>query len=374
MSNTGTFLNIIGQERIKNLLFTSWKRERLAHAYLFHGQAGVGKDAMGIAMAMGLNCSEAEFSVCGECSSCHRIQSLEHNGFHLILPTPTRPSKIKQGTYYDILRERALQRVENPYREILYAPELTIMPIIGIDRIRELKKQFMLKVSGGGFRTILISHADRMTVAASNSLLKLLEEPPPKTVIILTTSFPGNLLGTIISRCQSIRFDPLNQEEIENALIQKWSVPRERAEFSARICGGSLDRGLQYADESWGILREGALSFLENILHPDKSQYIASMDSLAGMKEKQNVIHILQMLLLWLRDLSFLQLGQREFLMNTDQIESLQRFNEKWPQFNVFKGMRNVERAIDFIGKNVYLSLIIYSLGLELRRCGASNR
>ena len=98
------------------------------------------------------------------------------------------------------------------------------------------------------------------------------------------------------------------------------------------------------------------------------------MDSLAGMKEKQNVIHILQMLLLWLRDLSFLQLGQREFLMNTDQIESLQRFNEKWPQFNVFEGMRNVERAIDFIGKNVYLSLIIYSLGLELRRCGASNR
>jgi len=374
LDRKGYFSNIIGQERIEHLLFTSWKRERLAHAYLFHGQTGVGKDAMGIAIAMGLNCSEAEFSACGECSSCLRIQSLDHNGFHFILPVPTRPGKISQAKYQEILRERALQRVENPYLEISYAPELSVMPVIGIDRIRELKKQFILKVSGGGFRTILISHADRMTVAASNSLLKLLEEPPPKTVIILTTSFPGNLLGTIISRCQSIRFDPLNQKEIENALVHTWSIPKERVEFSARICGGSLDRGLKYADESWGILREGALSFLENILHPDKSRYIAGMDSMAGMKEKQNVMHILQMLLLWLRDLGFLQLGQRELLMNTDQIENLQRFNEKWPQFNVFEGMRSVESAIDFIGKNVYLSLVIYSLGLELRHCGASTR
>jgi len=374
VDSKGFLSNIIGQERIKNLLFTSWKRERLAHAYLFHGQAGVGKDAMGIAMAMGLNCSEAEFNACGECSSCRRIQSLEHNGFHFILPIPTRPSRIKQDKYQEILRERALQRVENPYREISYASELSTIPVIGIDQIRGLKKQFMLKVSGGGFRTILISNAERMTVAASNSLLKLLEEPPPKTVMLLTTSFPGNLLGTIISRCQSIRFDPLNKKEIENALIQKWSIPKERAEFSARICGGSLDRGLQYSDESWMLLREGAWSFLENILHPDKSQYIASMDSMAGMKEKQNVIYILQMLLLCLRDICFLQLGQREFLMNTDQIENLQRFNEKWPQFNVFEGMHSVERAIDFIGKNVYLSLVIYSLGLELRRCGASNQ
>jgi len=365
--------NVIGQKRIKNLLLVSWKRERLAHAYLFHGLQGVGKDAMGVAMAMGLNCERKGFEACGQCPTCKRILNLEHNGFHLILPVPTRTSRIKQEKYFEILRERALLRMDNPYREITYTPELTVTPTIGIDQIRDLKKQVMLKISGGGFRTILISHADRMTVAASNSLLKLLEEPPPKTVIILTTSFPGNLLSTIVSRCQSIRFNPLSQEEIEEALIQKFSTPKERAKFSARICGGSLNQALQYSDESWNEIRQGALSFLETILSSDRSAYIESMNTLAGIKEKETVIHILQMLLLWMRDLSFIQLGQSESLMNVDLVGQLRRFHHKWPYFNIYQGMRSVERAIDFIGKNVYLSLVIYSLGFELKCCGASE-
>ena len=79
-----SFDQVYGQMRVEQILSSSLRRHRLAHAYLFHGQPGVGKDAMAVAMALSLNCIEKKQGGCGTCGSCQRIMRLEHPIFHMI--------------------------------------------------------------------------------------------------------------------------------------------------------------------------------------------------------------------------------------------------------------------------------------------------
>lgn len=77
---------------------------------------------------------------------------------------------------------------------------------IKIDQVRQVKKDMSFKPRrAGGFRVTIVDNAERMTLEAQSSLLKLLEEPPESTVFLLVTANPSGLLPTVRSRCQSIR-------------------------------------------------------------------------------------------------------------------------------------------------------------------------
>ena len=345
------------------------KRKRLAHAYLFHGQPGVGKDAMAIAMALSLNCLEGNHGGCETCSSCQRIMRLEHPNFHMILPVPTQPKGMKEEKYRDILRERALLRIANPYQEVTYNPEISTLPVIGIGRVRSMKQHVVLTLPDGGYRVFLVSHADRMTQEASNSLLKLLEEPPSRTVLFLTTSMPARLLDTIVSRCQGVRFDPLSEEDIQNVLTERWEVPLDKATMSARISGGSLQRALDMVGEGFEERREEAVTFLEKSLEDDTLLRLDYVDGMVKGQDKVVIQEILRFLEVWLRDLFYLNAGYSQKVMNADQLDRLQRFREKWSGFNAEEGVARVQQSIDFIEKNVYLNLILHSLSSELKEC-----
>lgn len=73
---------------------------------------------------------------------------------------------------------------------------------IGIKQIRELISS--LGNTSSIPRIVWIEPADSLTTEASNALLKVLEEPPHNTTFYLATNYPGTLLPTIRSRCQSI--------------------------------------------------------------------------------------------------------------------------------------------------------------------------
>ncbi|MEW6106038.1 MAG: hypothetical protein AB1563_06705, partial [Bacillota bacterium] len=77
---------------------------------------------------------------------------------------------------------------------------------VKIDQIRELKREMSMRPRrDGGFRVTIIEGAEKMTVEAQNSFLKLLEEPPERTVFILVCQNPSGLLPTVRSRCQLVR-------------------------------------------------------------------------------------------------------------------------------------------------------------------------
>lgn len=84
---------------------------------------------------------------------------------------------------------------------------------IYIEDIRDLKTFLSFKAYTGPYKFVVINDADRLTPEASNSLLKVLEEPTPFSILVLVSSRPRQLLPTILSRCESVRF--LRSEAVE---------------------------------------------------------------------------------------------------------------------------------------------------------------
>src|ERR671917_1015137 len=64
------------------------------------------------------------------------------------------------------------------------------------------------------FRVFVLERADTMNDEAANALLKTLEEPPAYVVLLLLTDRPSQVLPTIASRCQPVRFDALGAEAV----------------------------------------------------------------------------------------------------------------------------------------------------------------
>lgn len=90
---------------------------------------------------------------------------------------------------------------------------------LGVDEVRHAN-QFLQKTAHlGKFKTVLIEHAQTMTHAAANALLKTLEEPSDNSVIILLTNDIEMLLPTIVSRCRVLNIRP----SVGQALLQEMS-------------------------------------------------------------------------------------------------------------------------------------------------------
>ncbi len=83
---------------------------------------------------------------------------------------------------------------------------------ISIDQIREIKAG--LKLSTDKIRLVILPHAEKLTIEAQNSLLKMLEEPPVMTHFLLATPKLSDMLKTIQSRSVIWLLVKPNNEEI----------------------------------------------------------------------------------------------------------------------------------------------------------------
>ncbi|MEK7672167.1 MAG: DNA polymerase III subunit delta, partial [Bacteroidota bacterium] len=79
---------VIGQYRVKNILLSALRAQRLPHAYLFIGNEGVGKDAMALELARVLHCEKNQADACNACPSCLKLNSLQHPDVKLITALP----------------------------------------------------------------------------------------------------------------------------------------------------------------------------------------------------------------------------------------------------------------------------------------------
>ena len=228
------------QPRAQKALQRALRGERMAHAYIFHGPEGVGKESLARGLGQLLLCGNpsqrelpAEMSrmigvsemrdACGACEDCRWVASGAHPDFHLI--------------------ERRLHR-EHPDPEVRRRKGLEL----GVDVIRH----FVVNRVGytpvrGRAKVFVICEADEMSTAAQNALLKTLEEPPTTTFLVLLTGSPDQLLSTTRSRCQSVEFQGLPASFLEQrlqALHGDW--PAEQRAWYVRGAAGRL--GAMLAD------------------------------------------------------------------------------------------------------------------------------
>src|SRR5690606_2995568 len=91
---------------------------------------------------------------------------------------------------------------------------------ISVHEAASILKKLTLKSFEGGYKVMIIWMAEKMNTEASNKLLKLLEEPTEKTVFILIAEDEKAILQTILSRCQLLHFNALNEPDIIQGLMQ----------------------------------------------------------------------------------------------------------------------------------------------------------
>jgi DNA polymerase-3 subunit delta' len=99
-------------------------------------------------------------------------------------------------------------------------PDAELKRSISIDQIREVQQRLTTMPSIADKRVVIIDAADDLERGGANALLKSLEEPPSGTFFMLVSHSSDRLLPTIRSRCQILRFDPLNDAQMRQALTQ----------------------------------------------------------------------------------------------------------------------------------------------------------
>ncbi|HTK81790.1 MAG TPA: DNA polymerase III subunit delta' [Bacteroidota bacterium] len=362
--------SIIGQSRIKQVLRSAVASNRLAHAYLFSGAAGTGKSAMAIELAKVINCEQSGPDACGRCSSCLKMQSLQHPNLHLVFPLPVgKNEKYGDDPYVKLsdddiasIQEELRLKSENLYHKIFLPKANTIK----VNSIRDIRTESSMSMFDKGRRVFVVLDADYLADEGANALLKTLEEPHDDTMLILTTSSPDSLLPTIISRCQHVRFGPLADGDVADALKQRESLPAEKAKLVAKCANGSYSRALDLKDAELGERYDEAVSFLRSALYRPPHELLNEIDTLVAERERNEIAGALTLLESWLRETMLYGQGilKKEDVVNA---ETMEKFLRHHPAIDYQQSFQKLEYAISLLDKNVYIPLVLISLALELR-------
>lgn len=342
-----------------------------SHAYLFHGPAGAGKRKAARAMAAALLAKGA--------SSPETVAERVGRDSHPDL-TWVRPSGAAEMLVGDIDEAVVAAAARTPFES--------------------------------SRRVFVIEAAETLNDQAANRLLKTLEEPPPFVHLLLLSDRLQDVMETIVSRCQPVRFDPLPAELIE-ATLQAQGTDRSRARAAARLAMGDATLARRLSDEEGAALRAHAEALARAALTGETADrpWLGLLDaakaaaSEAGERSAQALATELELLPakerkkherealdarrrgerrartatldlglrlteLWMRDLLCLVEGADELIYALDRRPQLEADAERLARDG---GERKLERAIELVGAtrlslslNVSEELALESLAYEI--------
>ncbi|MDF2876270.1 MAG: holB: polymerase delta subunit [Sporomusa sp.] len=318
---------IIGHEASVRILRGMLLADRMPHALLFTGPAGIGKSLAGKLLAAGILCGGDSNRPCGFCQACIMYNRTAHPDFTLVRPDG-----------------RAIK----------------------IDQIRALQHFAALAPAVGSRRVCIIEDAELMTVQAANSLLKLLEEPPPGFVFILVAGMAQPLLPTILSRCQKIQFQPLAANTLVQALIARGYAP-EAANVAARLSGGRMGAALGLLAPDGLLARNTAAELLDSLLDSGMEPVWDRALRLDGLETKE-VVGILEFLVYLLRDVILIAGRYSEHLLyNSDCIPRLNGWAANWSEGQSMLAISAVKNTIRAISGNANTRLAVEALLINLK-------
>jgi DNA polymerase-3 subunit delta' len=217
--------SIIGQDRALSTLRAAASADRIHHAWIFDGPAGVGKFTAALAFAALILDPTTAPDLSGELAPDpeSEAQALLRAGSHPDLHVVTK--ELARFSASDTVR-RAKQRS------------------IPVDVLRQflIEPASLKSVRKGGLaaKVFIVDEAELLAPVGQNALLKTLEEPAPGTVIILVTSAADRLLPTIRSRCNRAAFAPLSEQDMLSWLKRsELDLSSAEKDWLLRFAGGA---------------------------------------------------------------------------------------------------------------------------------------
>jgi DNA polymerase-3 subunit delta' len=320
-----TIDSVLGQDKAKKMLRRAVLGERLSHAYLFRGPAGVGKKTLARAFGNYLNCQDPtdRQDACGSCQSCRKLRSGNHPDLLVIEPDGVA-IKIKQ--------------------------------------IRDLKHVLTFAPFEAKYRLIMITEVHTMRREAANSLLKILEEPPPGNQLILTGDAAREILPTITSRCQIIPFSGLPHQLVA-AKLTAAGIAGDIAASLAAITDGSLGQARMLAELELLATRRAIIEKLialqqDNL--PAAETVFAIAEQAAASSDR--LPELLDLLKLWFRDLVLLASNLPDEIVNSDLRDLTTGAAGRWPLSELLSRLELFDRAQRQLARNCNRALVCEDL------------
>ncbi len=385
--------DIFCQEKAISAIQSAFAGDKVAHAYIFAGPDGVGKFTTAREFAKLLLCKKPIITAsqapnfmlgvnpqdkpgglrsaspakndfadsCGNCESCRLFEAGSHPDFEHVykeLIKFTKDGKDKDTPIdfpIDVVREFVLDKVSNK-------PTLSA------------RKVFIL------------SEVEKLNNISQNCLLKVLEEPPGYCCIILVCTRPDKLLPTIRSRCQILRFGPIDEERIIDKLRQP-GLSEKQIKFFARLTEGSLGLASTYSqletaeaniyatktyilDTLANFEYKNSLELAETIQKQSKEiaaiwTKLAPATSTSDIKRKSTGI-ILQIIIRTLHDAMVAVIAGSEKIVNFDQPEQVKKIAQRFTPEQAAQKIAECFKAFQYIEASVNERLILEQLLLNL--------
>ncbi|MGP0565090.1 MULTISPECIES: DNA polymerase III subunit delta' [unclassified Nitrospina] len=331
------FETILGQDQAKHILDRALEQGTVAHAYLYFGPESVGKKRTALEFAKALNCAETgPQAACGACPSCRKIEQGQHPDVFFLEP-------IKKPSSRDTS--------------------------INIDEIRELQKKLGFTPYEGRYKVAVVDGVEKMNLQACNAFLKTLEEPPAATVLVLVTANPYQMLPTIISRCQGVRFHPLPQDALNSILKahpDTQGMLDEEIELRVLRSQGQVARALAEDVAEIARYREELLALLGQLSFRRMDLLFAWCRETGRGQDLSQIKKILEELLGLLRDVALLQVGcGAEILNNRDLAGRLAPLAQAKPRSAVLSMMESVFRTRNLLDRNANVQLTLENMLMQ---------
>ncbi len=327
---------IIGNEFEVGLLHSSIIAGRWAHAYLIVGPEFSGKRILAKQLAKALNCLSNE-KPCDVCSQCLRISDDKQVDVITLDIQKEAQSAIEDSNQLAILRD--------------------IVRFLGLTPVE------------GAVRVVILENADRISIEAQNSCLKLLEEPPQDVVLILLATHPQSLLRTLKSRCQLLNLGPVSFQSMMSYLVDVKQLSAE----SAVVIAGSA-RGLTRLadflisnDDWWGELDSKFVQFVEllDASIPERLRMIPLLEQGSG-RSKDEIIQVLRLWMVWYRDMLMIEYGLIDGVLHSQFKDKMEELTLRLPPTVLADCIHRVNATIRNIKMNANMRLSLERLVLEL--------
>lgn len=285
------FESIVGQAKAIDFLKKTINNKNSSHAYLFTGIPGIGKMLTAKAYAYTI------------------ISSSDYNA----------NIYFTEGMHPDIL---IIEKNEN--KTVITKEQIT----------KNLEPWLAIKPYRAKNKVAIIRDSHLLSLEAANALLKTLEEPPSYAIIILVAD-DNNLLETIISRCQNIRFLPIPENEILELLLRN-QIKKDKAQIIARLSQGSVANAYSFAE---GENYENILLNIDKIFREYMSKQHIAIFKVAEIIQKDVILYSSLMETI-LRDICLYQQTKKQEVVLIDKSFELL---ESLPNIDLDKITRVIE-------------------------------
>jgi len=318
------FDDIVGYEDIKAHLTEAIKGNKISHAYIFDGEDGCGKRMMAQAFAMAIQCTGKTQGACNECKSCKMALSYNHP---------------------DIIW-------------VEHEKDTTI----SVDEIRkQLVGDVLIRPYQSDYKIYIIDDAELLNEQAQNAMLKTIEEPPEYVCIILLTNNSKKFLPTILSRCITLNFKPINIDKVTKFVAMKCQIPDYQARLCAQFSQGNIGKAMMLATggEITGI-KDEILTILKYSNQMTIQEIIEAIRQCK--KHKLTASEYIDFILMWYRDiLMYKATGDINQLMYKDEVNYI----KNQAKIVSYEGVDKIVAALDTAKKRLKAN-VNFDLTMEL--------